>query len=110
MTLSPSKIAEQAMPGWRAVEDQPSTRFTSGPPPQIDRVAPDMDVLRRKYLGTSSCPAATTEAPQSGSEEVKTEDRGPLYFVVLEPRSGSENRMGHKVAVVSGNRVVAVQG
>jgi hypothetical protein len=95
--LSPEKAAEKAKPGWRAVTPAPSDA------PRLagaEENAPELEALRRKYLGNAIASTQKATRPRKG----KVDD---LTMVVMEPVSASDTRVGRKVVVVnrSGKKV-----
>jgi hypothetical protein len=98
MDKTPSEIAEQILPGWKAVR----TGGASDTHVDADAQTPSLDALRKAY-GITVTKRMEGLVSASGAEEEEA------AFVVLEPPAG-EPRVGRKVVVVSNGRAIAVQG
>lgn len=72
-------IAEKAMPGWKAVNDEELLRPADADTPP-DAVLPPLAELRRKYLGDTAAAmdAPAEDAATEDDTEVVTMQSGPL--------------------------------
>ena len=102
MASDARKAAERAMPGWKAVQNEPvaGTADSPGDPPAAaDQRAPDLAQLRRKY-------AADVVAPDNPGNHNDEHSE----FVTLEPVRPTDATVGRKVVLVRGSRVIGSQG
>jgi hypothetical protein len=102
---SPMQIAEDAMPGWKAIEE---VEFASvkDATEKMQEMSPDMtgvdlDALRRKFGAPSGARQPTTPESAAG--------KGETRLVRMRSKDG-QDPVGEKIAVVSGDRLVGVQG
>jgi hypothetical protein len=102
--LAASKIAEEALPGWKAVkttsaaasEELATDAYAADePPPQVDAVMPSLDELKAKYVGARGAgPDAATPSPSSADAAAAAADTalvqmeaGPLKKTVAVSKS-----------------------
>ncbi len=101
MSKTINEIAEEALPGWRAVKVQ---KREHGTKPRAQVGTPNLVDLRRRYLGDEA--ASSSEGFQSAShmEESSTE------YVEMVPKGADEAAQRRRVVIISKGRAVAVQG
>ena len=95
---TPTQIVERAKPGWKVV-DVPvadAARRVAA-----EACSPEMDELRRKYLGAS--------APKTRAA-VRNSRNSELKLMQVEPRTPTDTRVGRKVVVVDKQKIVGEQG
>jgi hypothetical protein len=97
------KVAEAAMPGWRALspeEEQPASDAPAAD--QAEKSGADLDALRRRYLGDSAAPRDAASAPARAG--------GDVQFVTLAPRDTADAPIRTRKVIVSGKKVIGFQG
>jgi hypothetical protein len=102
------RIAEAAMPGWRALapdEEQPVNDAPASE--QAEAHGVDMGTLKERYL--SRHPAAAPAEPASGANPNPAGD-DDAQFVTMTPRRDQDAPSLTRKVIVSRGRVVAVQG
>lgn len=94
---SAASIVKKSMPGWRVVE---KVEGSDSHETEADAQSVDLDALRKKYLGTD---VSDSNADASNA---------PTQIVVVEPENADayHRRSGRKAVVVSGDKVIGVQG
>jgi hypothetical protein len=94
--LSAAKIAEEQMPGWKAVEATGPIRpfgvtnaDAERSAPKVDAVMPSTQELRRKFLGADAVGAAdeASSAPLESDVELVNMQSGDLVRTVAVNRS-----------------------
>jgi hypothetical protein len=100
--LTPEQAAEKARPNWKAVAP-----FVTDAARRVeaDETAPELDQLKRKYLGEKAAPAGVKEAPAPKGKA------GDLKIVPMEPKAPSDSRVGRKAVLVDEDgEIVGEQG
>lgn len=95
---TPAQIVQRAKPGWKVVEIPAADAARRV---AAETSSPEMDDLRRKYLGPNAprVPAAARNSPTSD-----------VTLVQVEPRTPTDSRVGRKVVVVGKKGIVGEQG
>lgn len=105
MQRSAKSIAEAAMPGWVAVDVSPTLDGVNTMGKGVDTVGVDFDELKAKYFGSPDAGAT------SGMDGIRASiDKGDAELVVMEPAKHLDSSPGRKTVLVSGNKVIGVQG
>jgi hypothetical protein len=96
------KIIARDMPGYKLAR----RHLVDERRPEPDEAAPDINALRKKYLGDSFSFADNAE-----SEVEQPQDAGDV-IVAVEPAEGSDDQIRPKTVVISGKskRVIGRQG
>jgi hypothetical protein len=87
-----ARIAEEALPGWKAVSETSATQgehesfAADDAQPNADSVMPTVDDLRQKYLGAAEAQMAGADSADDGIESDDAElvdlESGPLKKTV----------------------------
>lgn len=100
---TPRQIAEEAMPGWKAIEQRPvdaPRNFGS------DATGVDLEALRRRYLPDSAGRAFSLGADRAAA--APTGDHSD--FVVMAPKSNLDSPAARKTVLVRNKTVIGSQG
>jgi hypothetical protein len=127
---------DEKMPGYRVVEEEKKGTDAPRRPLNADASTPDLDALRRKYLGTrtdsANQPASraarparrgrlnitvgSTEESSAGSTDNpgnSDDDNDDEEMVTLEPKSSSRDAgraPARKIGITSGDKLKGAQG
>lgn len=99
-SLNPEQVAQKAKPNWKPVPKAPEAAEDRGYA-QTDSVTPELDALYRKYFGADATGARAVGKPTSAKRS---------KMVVMEAKNPADHRLGTKVVLVEGNKVVGEQG
>jgi hypothetical protein len=99
-----AEIAEQFMPGWKAVKPYASDERHQS---KADASLPDLAVLRKKYFGDQTAP--DSDAPEIANLAADDED-APSGLISMEQKTPTDAKVGRKVVVVDKGKVRGVQG
>ena len=104
--LTAEQAAEKARPNWKAVAP---VRSDAPGRAEADETAPELDQLRRKYLGeTADVGAKATRTRKANEREL---NKGKLKMVVMEPKTPSDTRVRRKTVLVDeSGKIVGEQG
>jgi len=105
MPKNAKQVAEEAMPGWKAVEEQVS--FDALADHHVDSAGVDLDRLKRKYFGES---AAARDSTLGAAARRGPNDADQSELVIMEPADGRDASVGRKTVVVHGEKIVGTQG
>ena len=97
--MTPESVAEKAKPNWKAIEQGISDRAAKSKP---EASSPELDQLRRKYLGENAVADASRTKSKSNKSDTK--------IVVMEEKNPSDVKVGRKAVVVEKGKVIAEQG
>ena len=105
MPRNPKQIAEEAMPGWKAVEELPGVDALVEH--HIDQAGVDLDRLKRKYFGEAAGgrDSSVGAAARRGPSDAEQSD-----LVIMERVDGRDDSGGRKTVVVQGDKIVGQQG
>lgn len=103
MAKTPSKIAEENMKGWVAVEQSP---LDSAPAPKVDSVGVDLERLKEKYFGE----AKPRGADGGAGRTERPVDSDDAALVIMERKGTHDFSPGQKTMVVRGRKVIGTQG
>src|SRR5688572_6612420 len=124
---------DEKMPGYRVVEEEKKGTDAPKRPLNADATTPDLETLRRKYLGTGTdsvrqptsraarpprrgrlnITVGDTEDPNAGSDNPANSDDEDEEMVTLEPKSSSRDAgraPARKVGITSGDKLKGAQG
>jgi hypothetical protein len=102
------RIAEEAMPGWRALapdEEQPVNDAPASE--QAEAHGVDMGTLKERYLSRRATDAPAAPAAGANPNAAADDD---AQFVTMTPRRNQDAPTLTRKVIVSRGRVVAVQG
>lgn len=99
--LTAEQAAEKAKPNWRAVAPFVTDAARRA---EADEAAPEVDHLRRKYLGETAVAGVKVARARKGKAN-------ELKMVVMEPKTPSDARVGRKAVLVDHRgKIVGEQG
>lgn len=99
------KIAEDSMPGWKAVEVKPLGDSIKSA--DSDFAGVSLEQLRTKFGADLITGGSNSRQPRALSSDAPVPD---THLVRMRSTNNSDNALGDKVAVVSQGRVVGIQG
>jgi hypothetical protein len=99
--ITAEQAAEKAYPNWRAVKPSVSDKM---PAAESDETAPELEQLRRKYLGDEAAPdSRALQRPRGKAKALK--------MVVMESKTPSDTRVNRKTVLVDDDgKIVGEQG
>lgn len=105
MPKNAKQVAEEAMPGWKAVE--PEAEVDALAEHHVDAAGVDLDRLKRKYFGDTAAVRDSTlgAAARRGPGEAEQSE-----LVIMERADGRDASGGRKTVVVHGEKIVGTQG
>lgn len=109
---APKDIAEQAMKGWRAVEEL----VEDSSPVQADQVGKDIDALKKTYRAGAGTPLSDNDPPPQGRSARATargreSQAGHTTMVVMEPTNPpADTTPARKVVLVKDGKITGFQG
>lgn len=105
MPKNAKQVAEEAMPGWKAVEEPAA--FDALVEHHIDSAGVDLDRLKRKYFGDT---AAARDSTLGAAARRGPGDADRSELVIMERADGRDASGGRKTVVVHGEKIVGTQG
>lgn len=105
MPKNAKHVAEEAMPGWKAVEEQAGVDALAEH--HVDAAGVDLDRLKRKYFGEAAGARDSTlgAAARRGPTEAEQSE-----LVIMERTDGRDASGGRKTVIVHGEKIVGTQG
>ena len=107
-------IVARDLPGWRVRQGVPRASAAESRQGQADAATPDIDALRRKYLGTTTPPAVSADEEEREFGNTAGDDAEDV-MVVVEPEAEPDafhQGPGPKGVIISTRegRVIGSQG
>ena len=105
MPKNAKQVAEEAMPGWKAVEEQFAVDALTEH--HVDAAGVDLERLKKKYFGD---PAAGRDSTRGAAARRGPNDADQSELVIMERTDGRDASGGRKTVVVHGEKIVGTQG